>query len=209
MSEPRLPAGWDAERVKRLIGHYDAMSEEEQAAEDEAAANASRRRRVKGMALDTQVVELLGRQRLMEELLRDGLEVAVPARDRGVDLIAYADLSQQVKRFAARPLQMKAFTASGFSVAQKYTRIADLLMAYVWHLGEAAVPVTYGLPYAAAVEIAGQMGWTETAAWKEGGVYTTTSPSKRLLALLEPHRMERGKWWVLVVGNENVGLPPS
>ncbi|MFM9965462.1 MAG: hypothetical protein ACKV2Q_30110 [Planctomycetaceae bacterium] len=44
------------------------------------------------MALDTQVVELLGRQRLMGELLRDGLEVAVPARDRGVDLIAFADL---------------------------------------------------------------------------------------------------------------------
>jgi len=37
------------------------------------------------MTLDPQVVEILGRQRLMAELLRDGLEVAVPARDRGVD----------------------------------------------------------------------------------------------------------------------------
>src|SRR5436190_22800977 len=100
------------------------------------------------MAIDTQVVELLGRHRLMGELLRDGLEVAVPARDRGVDLIAYADLSRQVARFAARPLQMKAFTASGFSVAQKYMRIADLLLAYVWYLGDAQAPVTYGLPYA-------------------------------------------------------------
>jgi hypothetical protein len=61
-------------------------------------------------------------------LFRVGLEVAVPARDRGVDLIAYADLSRELARFAARPLQMKAFTASGFSVAQKDTRIADLLL---------------------------------------------------------------------------------
>ncbi len=38
MSEPRFPAGWDAERVKRLIGHYDSLSEDEQVAEDEAAA---------------------------------------------------------------------------------------------------------------------------------------------------------------------------
>jgi hypothetical protein len=74
------------------------------------------------MALDTQVVELLGRHRLMGELLRDGLEVAVPARDRGIDLIAYADLSRQVARFAARPVQMKAFTTRGFSVEQKYAR---------------------------------------------------------------------------------------
>jgi hypothetical protein len=38
MSEPRFPAGWDAERVKRLIDSYEGMSEDEQVAEDEAGA---------------------------------------------------------------------------------------------------------------------------------------------------------------------------
>jgi hypothetical protein len=38
MSQPNFPAGWDAARVKRLIDHYEALSEEEQVAEDEAAA---------------------------------------------------------------------------------------------------------------------------------------------------------------------------
>jgi hypothetical protein len=38
MSESRFPAGWDAERVKRLIAHYESLSEDEQVAEDEAAA---------------------------------------------------------------------------------------------------------------------------------------------------------------------------
>lgn len=37
MSESRFPAGWDAERVKRLIDHYEGLSEEELVAEDEAA----------------------------------------------------------------------------------------------------------------------------------------------------------------------------
>ncbi len=37
MSEPKFPAGWDAERVKRLIDHYEEMSEDEMTAEDEAA----------------------------------------------------------------------------------------------------------------------------------------------------------------------------
>jgi len=37
MSEQRFPAGWDADRVKRLIDHYENLPEEELIAEDEAA----------------------------------------------------------------------------------------------------------------------------------------------------------------------------
>lgn len=37
MSESRFPAGWDAERVKKLIDYYEGLSEDEQVAEDEAA----------------------------------------------------------------------------------------------------------------------------------------------------------------------------
>ena len=36
-SEERFPPGWDAERVRRLIAHYDALDQEQQVAEDEAA----------------------------------------------------------------------------------------------------------------------------------------------------------------------------
>jgi hypothetical protein len=161
------------------------------------------------MGIDTQVVELLGRHRLMSELLRDGLEVAVPARDRGVDLIAYSDLSLQVATFAARPIQMKAFTTRGFSAARKYTKIADLIMAYVWHLGGEEPAVTFAMPYAEVVKVAEAMGWTVTASWQDGGAYTTTSPSQKLLGLLEQYRMGPGKWWVLVVGGGSVtGTPP-
>ncbi|MFO0846954.1 MAG: hypothetical protein U0871_00135 [Gemmataceae bacterium] len=43
MSEPqRFPAGWDEARVRDLIAHYDAQSEEEQAAEIEAALAAEK-----------------------------------------------------------------------------------------------------------------------------------------------------------------------
>lgn len=49
-----------------------------------------------GGNVDSQVVELLGRNRLIDELLRAGLEVAVPERDRGIDLIAYLDLDPGV-----------------------------------------------------------------------------------------------------------------
>lgn len=37
MSEQKFPPGWDADRVQRLIAHYEALAEESQVAEDEAA----------------------------------------------------------------------------------------------------------------------------------------------------------------------------
>jgi hypothetical protein len=35
--EQRFPPGWDEERVRRVLEHYDEQSEEEAVAEDEAA----------------------------------------------------------------------------------------------------------------------------------------------------------------------------
>lgn len=130
------------------------------------------------MSLDTQVVELLGRQRLIAELLRDGLEVALlPVRDRGVDLVAYSDLTRQVGRFAARPIQMKASTASAYAVHRTYERVADLILAYVWHLGKPKASVTYAMTYAQAVALADEKGWTTTPSWERGG-YSTSRPSR-------------------------------
>ena len=37
MSQEKFPPGWDADRVRRLTAHYDALDEEQQVAEDEAA----------------------------------------------------------------------------------------------------------------------------------------------------------------------------
>jgi hypothetical protein len=37
MRQGRFPAGWDEERVRRVLAHYEAQTEEEAVAEDEAA----------------------------------------------------------------------------------------------------------------------------------------------------------------------------
>jgi hypothetical protein len=41
MSQVRYPAGWDAERVRRVLDHYETQSDEEAVAEDEAAYEAT------------------------------------------------------------------------------------------------------------------------------------------------------------------------
>jgi len=37
MKQPKFPNGWDEERVRRVLEHYEAQSDEEAVAEDEAA----------------------------------------------------------------------------------------------------------------------------------------------------------------------------
>lgn len=37
MTQSRFPAGWDEERVRRVLEHYESQSPEEAVAEDEAA----------------------------------------------------------------------------------------------------------------------------------------------------------------------------
>lgn len=41
MSESKYPPGWDEERVRRVLEHYEAQSDEEAVAEDEAAYEAT------------------------------------------------------------------------------------------------------------------------------------------------------------------------
>jgi len=119
--------------------------------------------------MDTQTIELLGRHRLASELLQAGLEVASPSRDRGVDLIAYADIDKQVGRFLARPIQMKAASQRSFGIWKKYLKIHDLVFAFVWHLDGAATPETYALTCAEAIAVGDAMGWTCTASWTKLG----------------------------------------
>jgi len=40
MRQPKYPAGWDEERVRRVLEYYETQSEEEAGAEDEAAYEA-------------------------------------------------------------------------------------------------------------------------------------------------------------------------
>jgi hypothetical protein len=145
--------------------------------------------------MDSQTIELLGRHRLASELLQAGLEVATPARDRGIDLIAYADVDVQLGRFLARPIQMKAASQRSFGIWRKYLKIHDLVIAFVWHLDGVESPVTYALTTDEAIAVGEAMGWTGTSSWVDAGGYTTTRPGRTLCQHLEAYRMSPDKWW--------------
>jgi hypothetical protein len=41
MTQKAFPPGWDEERVRKVLAHYESQSEDEAVAEDEAAAEGS------------------------------------------------------------------------------------------------------------------------------------------------------------------------
>jgi hypothetical protein len=129
--------------------------------------------------MDGQMVELAGRNWLVNQLLQAGLEVARPERDRGIDLIAYADLDLEVADFVACPIQMKASTTRSFSVHRKYEKFRRLILCYVWNLGNAALTECHALTYEEAVGIAHTMGWTKTDSWLTGAKSGTPGTGRR------------------------------
>jgi hypothetical protein len=149
--------------------------------------------------VDTQLVELAGRNWLASELLRAGLEVAKPERDRGIDLIAYLDLDEVSGNFHACPIQMKAATGAVFSLNPKYAKFPRLILTYVWNLADSTKTKCFALTYSEARAVADQMGYTKTDSWQTGGRnklpgYSTTAPSVRLRELLVPFEMNPEKW---------------
>ena len=113
-------------------------------------------------------------------------------RDRGIDLIAYLDA--EAAPLAAFPIQLKAATEATFSLDVKYERIANLVLAYMWHVGNPSRTVTFALTYGEALAVLEQMGHTKTESWTNQGRWVVTQPSERVRDLLEPYRMIPESW---------------
>ena len=145
------------------------------------------------MVKDTQVVEILGKNYLINQLLRAGVEVAVPVRDTGIDLIVYLNKEKFLNGYSARPIQIKAASSQSFSIDKKYEKYPHLILTFIWHLDDPKKIVVYGLDYQDAISVAASMGYTKTDSWRKGK-YTTTKPSEKLIKLLQPYKMTAKTW---------------
>jgi hypothetical protein len=154
---------------------------------DQSNAAGDRERR------DSQLTELAGLHLVIAQLVQSGIEVAVPVRDRGVDLIAYRDLSSEDDRFVACPIQLKVNVGQRFSLDKKYERIRNLIIAYVWNVEDPPNSSIYALTYNEALAVLDRKGHTKTASWRKG-YYTIPKADGELLRLLEQYRMRPGQW---------------
>jgi hypothetical protein len=139
--------------------------------------------------MDAETLSVVGRNRLIEQLLQGGVDVAVPLRDNGIDLIAYNDSRDG---FVVCPIQVKASAGRSFSIDQKLEKIPNLIHAFVWGVGTEHTGV-FALTHHEALGVADAMGYTLTQAWQRG-LYTTQQPSKSLVEHLERFRMTPEDW---------------
>ena len=137
--------------------------------------------------MDNQIVELLGENLLIDELLRAGLEVAYPARDKGIDLIVYKDKG----KFLSRPIQLKSASDKSFSIDKKYKKIPKLLVVFVWGVGNYGKQDFYSMTYG-DIEKVCKKWWKKKRQVKKR--YSTSNPSKDLLNHIKPYRMSSEKW---------------
>jgi len=147
---------------------------------------------------DTQITALAGHHYLISQLLADDIEVAVPVRDHGIDLIAYVDRIETAGQFFACPIQLKTAKDERFILQRKYEKFPNLLMVYAWNISNDATRVLYALTYNEAKKLLqdGPKGTdhTKTKSWtkKNGGYHFKVNDDWR--DRLKDYKMKRGKW---------------
>ena len=139
------------------------------------------------MKLSTAVVEIAGRNWLTAKLLGKGFEVAIPAVDRGIDLIAFKEVGAAGIR--ALPLQLKCASSESFSLDRKYAG-RGIPLVYIWNALEQ--PVAYLMDYEEALALLGDRA-AATESWMGKGYYTINSISVDLRGRLEPFK-NRWDW---------------
>lgn len=142
--------------------------------------------------LDTQQMELIGRHRLIEHLLQSGIEVAMPYRDRGVDIVIY--WNTEADRFVSFPVQLKVSSGRGFSLARKYATQPNLVLIYAWQARDSEHSTMLAMSYRDALGIACDQGYTRTSSWIDRHAYGVTNVGRTLAERLNPFVVKPETW---------------
>ena len=140
------------------------------------------------MAIKPALIGKAGEMLVAAELMRRGVEVAHPASDVGVDLLAYrlGDGHAVPAKFV--PVQVKAYSGTGYVFHRRwFDRAPGVVLVSVWLT--ASMPEFYVLDSLDRVaEALG--GHAATSAWRDKGVWssTSTSPGSPDWHLMQPHR---------------------
>ncbi len=138
-----------------------------------------------------------GEMLVAAELMRRGVEVAHPASDVGVDLLAYRLSEGHAVPAKIVPIQVKAYSGTGYVFQKRwFERAPGVVLASVW-LTAAKVPQFYILENLVRVEQAlGAHAATES--WTNRGIWSSsdTPPNSSDWKLMQPHLDK----WCRIIG---------
>ena len=145
------------------------------------------------MTVKPALIGKAGEMLVAAELMRRGVEVAVPVVDIGVDLLAYRLDGAHGVPTRLVPIQVKAYSGTGYHFQRRwFERAPGVVLVSVWHT--ATTPEFYVLESVARVEeVLGRHA--QSPSWTDQGVYTVTNGAKgdRNWTSMQPHadRWER------------------
>ena len=125
------------------------------------------------------------------ELMRRGVEVAHPASDVGVDLLAYRLIPGQAVAGRFIPIQVKTRSTTGYAFYKSwFQRAPGLMLVHVWHA--ATTPEFYIFRNLGDVELALD-NHAKSKSWIVDGGYSVTDATERHCQLMTAHadRWER------------------
>lgn len=123
------------------------------------------------------------------ELLRQGIEVAYPATDRGIDLLAYRLDGRHVMARNFVPIQVKSRATSGFYFHRSwFTKVPGIVLVHVWNV--TSNPELY--VFASLDDVEKALGnYAQSPSWKTHGIYNVTEAKESHMERMKPFR---NKW---------------
>ena len=133
-------------------------------------------------AHEAALVGKAGEALVAAELLRRHIDVAYPAQDGGIDLLAYRgnDLSRVI------PIQVKGRTSTCYEFQRDWFRIDGLVLVQVWYVTGTPEFYIFG-SVGDVVEALGRQH-SATQSWLAKGAYNVTNPNAEHLHRMRPHK---------------------
>jgi hypothetical protein len=157
------------------------------------------------MAINPALIGKAGELLVAAELMRRGIEVAYPASDVGVDLLAYRLDRKQTVAGKFVPIQVKARSASGYNFQRSwFERCPGIVLVQVWHVENVETgPEFYILESVARVEEALGPKHAASVSWRINGGYSVTVAGKEPYERMQAHRDK----WERIIGQ--LATPPA
>lgn len=142
------------------------------------------------MAINPALIGKSGELLVAGELMRRGIEVAYPASDVGVDLLAFRLGKKETVPDRIVPIQVKARSKTGFNFQRSwFDRVPGVVLVHVWHLETS--PEFYLFDSLTMVEDALGPVYSKSPSWLEQGKYSVSDAQPAHSAKMQPHR---DKW---------------
>lgn len=146
------------------------------------------------MPLDSQQIEVLGRNLFISALLRDGIEVATPIRDNGIDLLVYKAFHNARQTPKVVPIQLKCSSGAAWGIKRRYETIKDIRLVHVWNLATEIPCEFYCLSWSDANSVLMQHNYTPMNWDTPQGSYAANRVTQSLRNTLSRFKVVPGGW---------------